>query len=345
MVRTIQHGETTLIELRPSVAVVGAGLAGLAAAHILADRGYPVTVYEKGRGLGGRMSTRREGELAFDHGCQFFTARDERFRRFVEVWAGRGLASLWPARIVHGERGLLQPVQDESPRLVGVPGMSRVARELASGIDVRLGARVVDVLREGPGWRVVTDPPAVGGVHDLVLLAVPPVQAHPLMAAVPALQASAAIVHMHPCWAVMAAFDYDLELPFDGALVSGSPLAWVANNGTKPGRPEGEAWVLHASPAWSRDHLEDGPEAVAAALLRAFFAFCDAKPVAPLLLKAHRWRYASPVEPLPDGCLWDAARGMGACGDWCHSARAEGAFLSGSLLAERVLATHPEAAC
>lgn len=42
------------------IAIVGAGIAGLACARVLADAGHRVTVYEKSRGVGGRMSTRRE---------------------------------------------------------------------------------------------------------------------------------------------------------------------------------------------------------------------------------------------------------------------------------------------
>ena len=58
----------------PAVAVIGAGISGLFAARTLADRGLNVKVFDKGRGLGGRMSTRRvDGKSCFDHGAQYFT--------------------------------------------------------------------------------------------------------------------------------------------------------------------------------------------------------------------------------------------------------------------------------
>lgn len=51
----------------PRAAVVGAGWAGLAAAHALASRGYAVTVYEAAREVGGRARTvaSRAGDSAF----------------------------------------------------------------------------------------------------------------------------------------------------------------------------------------------------------------------------------------------------------------------------------------
>lgn len=57
------------------VAVVGGGFAGLAAAKELADAGANVTLVEQGRGLGGRVCSRRATvggghPLTFDHGAQ-----------------------------------------------------------------------------------------------------------------------------------------------------------------------------------------------------------------------------------------------------------------------------------
>jgi hypothetical protein len=142
---------------------------------------------------------------------------------------------------------------------------------------------------------------------------------------------------MAPCWAVMAVFDGPLEVPFDGAFVADSPLSWVARNASKPGRPGHEAWVLHASPQWSRAHLElEAPEA-AEQLFAAFGEASGTQLPTPIHLQAHRWRYALPVEPRPETCLFERDLKLAACGDWCAGPRVEGAFLSGVAAAGRLL--------
>ncbi|MEM7587975.1 MAG: FAD-dependent oxidoreductase, partial [Acidobacteriota bacterium] len=144
-------------------------------------------------------------------------------------------------------------------------------------------------------------------------------------------------VTMQPSWAVMTTFDQPLELPFDGAFVNDAPLSWVARNSSKPGRPGDDSWVLHASPAWSMEHLELCADDAAGRLLEAFFEATGREPVEPLHLRAHRWRYALAEEALDVGCLWDGELRIGACGDWCAGSRVEGAFLSGMAVAGRIL--------
>lgn len=302
------------------VAIIGAGMAGLACADALAERGHHPTLFDKGRGPGGRMSTRRvEGDgavLSFDHGAQYFTVRDPGFAARVAGWEDEGVAARWPAA---GEDAW-----------VGTPGMSAPVLAIAAAHDVRWGVRAAAPTRAGAGWTVA------GEAFDAVAVAVPAEQAAALLAPAPAFAAAAAASRTLPCWTIMAAFDRPLADAPDVIRDRGA-VGWAARDSAKPGRAPGERWVVQAYPDWSIAHLEEPPDAVAADLLRLFERETGAAPPPPVHLQAHRWRYARsrPVEPAA-GALWDPALRVGACGDWLLAPRVEAAWLSGSRLGDLI---------
>jgi predicted NAD/FAD-dependent oxidoreductase len=256
--------------------------------------------------------------VSFDHGAQYFTARDPAFRAVVADWERAGVAARWPA------------AGDDA--WVGVPGMNAPIRAMASGFDVRWGVRAERLARAGEGWRIEAGEAVFTAAT--VLVAVPAEQAAVLLADVaPDLAALPAGVKSAPCWAVMAEFAAPLAYAPDTFRSETGPISWAARNSAKPGRAGAEAWVIHASPARSRELVDVSKDEVAPILLADFFAATGAAPVTPLQCDAHRWLYALPQSLQGEGARFDAELGLGIAGDWLHSPRVEGAFLSGRALA------------
>ncbi len=323
---------------RKRVAIVGAGISGLACARALADHGFAVTVFEKSRGAGGRMATRRTpGDLPFDHGAQYFTVRDPRFARYVRSWLSDGIVAAWEARIASLAGGRVVWVEETTSRYVGVPGMNAICRRLAADLKIVLGKRVDPPRRHSDHWGLCTENGEHLGEFDYFVTSAPAPQSAELLACVPSLRDVASRTEMRGCWAAMLGFDDALDLPFDAAFVQDSPLSWIARNNSKPSRAGAESWVLHAGPEWTGQWLEIAAETAIGHLLQAFWEATAVAPRQPSFATAHRWRYSIPTEPLDRQYLFDPHLKAGACGDWCHGGRVEGAFLSGSALAGALL--------
>lgn len=338
----------------PKVVVVGAGLSGLIAARTLADHGVEVTVVEKSRGAGGRMATRRvDDSSCFDHGAQYFTARDERFRRYVDSWMHQGLVEEWPTesandanRIVVLRDGVIQSESKSVQRFVPVPGMNALGKYLASGLDVRYETQVAKLTHRSGGYLLEDEQGRLRSEYDQVILAIPTDQAAELLRPFSSLADEVASIRMNPCWAVMASFARPVTQAWAGAFLHDSFLSWTARNSTKPGRsPAIEDVVIHATPEWTSQHLEREPLEVSEAVLKEFWRVTGLEAMEPTRVQSHRWRYAIPAEPCQHGCLIDETLTLIACGDWAAGSRVEGAFLSGMAAAGRILGTlTPQAA-
>lgn len=320
------------------VAVVGAGISGLACARTLKTRGARVVVFEAGRRPGGRAATEITPAGSFDHGAQYFTAHDDDFETWVSAWCDEGFVQRWKAQIIALDGDRTADKTASARRYVVRDGIQTLSRQLSAELDLRLDTTVAAVTLRGRTWDLAD---AAGrslspGGYDAVVIAVP--NAAGLLAAAPDLARRAASVVWQPCWAVLLAIEPASGFEFGGAFVDDHPaLAWVAREESKPSPAPGggERWVLHATARWSALHLNRAPDDVAAMLAEAFatrfnFGF------RPTFISARRWLTALPANPLKEPYLWDPELKIGAIGDWCGGPRIEGAFLSGRGLAQAV---------
>ena len=318
------------------IAIIGAGLAGAACAEVLVEAGHQVSLFDKSRGAGGRMSTRRGDGWQCDHGAQYFRARDPLFRAAVAQWETAGVVAAWQGRVVVVADASTPSPDTNLTRFVGTPTMTAPARFAARNATLLTSHTINSIAREGMHWVLgCAESGEITTRFDAVVVATPAPQAAPLLArAAPDLAALARQVEMLPCWALMLRYDTPLSLPFDGAFVSDSPVAWVARDNSKPGRPDGETWLVHASARWSEAHIESSPEDVIEALQGPFMAL--GAPAASHA-SAHRWRYADVAPAQMPGYLWNNTLGLGICGDWMNGGKVEGAWLSGHTLGKNIL--------
>jgi len=315
------------------IAIIGAGITGIACAHRLRTRGYSPTILEKSRGIGGRLATRRtEDGLTFDHGGQYLTVGTDGFSRFLEPAVGSGALRPWYPR------GKADQEDGQLVWYVGVPAINALLKPMCSDLDIRLGTQVRAIAPEAGLWRLDTDDSSDALQFDIVICTAPAPQTQNLLAFDPDIRAWLDRVTMAPCWAAMLAFETPLTTEYDVGRDRSHPLEWIGRDSSKPGRyASRDCWVLHAEPGWSREHLEAEKADVARMLLDAFAQALPGRSLPePVHATAHRWRHARTVTPLGAPFLASNDRTLFAGGDWCLGPAAESGFQSGAAIAEAV---------
>ncbi|MDA8708060.1 FAD-dependent oxidoreductase [Hellea sp.] len=317
------------------IAIIGAGLSGLTAAHQLKHIAQ-VKLFDKSRGVGGRMSTRYAGDYEFDHGAQYFTARDPRFQAAVEAAIEQGVVAPWDGRAVYKKDGAM--IADTGgDRFVGTPRMNSWPKALAEGLDITLGARVSKLKRDSKKWTLIFEDGQEEGGFDRVICAVPSVHAIDLLPNEFSGMAALKATKMEACFALMVGWVGHHDFGWDTLRVNNDVNAWLAVNSAKPDRSKSVTTLMvHAAPDWSNEHADADRAWVQAQMETSASALCGLDVSKAPHLSLHRWLYASVSKSPEQGALYDPALGLAACGDWCLGGRVEGAYLSGLAAAEAV---------
>ena len=319
------------------VLIIGAGLAGLSAANDLRQAGRKVLVIDKGRGLGGRLAGRRIGDATFDHGAQFFTAREFRFKAAVEGWIKAGVAEEWYSSYPGQPNG--------HPRYRGVPTMTAVAKYLATDIHVIRTTRVDSIGQQGDGWLAELDNGET--INTKAMLITSPVpQTIDLLATgnitVPTdKQARLNRIQYESCIAVMAILDGPTAIKSPGAIaLEDGPIAWITDNLQK-GVSKIPAVTIHASDDFSAEHLNHDRMEIGQRLIDAAGVYLGDARVTEY--QVHGWRYSKPtvVDDAPCILLSETTDlpPLAVAGDAFAGPRFEGAVQSGWAAAKALMNT------
>ncbi|MBY0406752.1 MAG: FAD-dependent oxidoreductase [Rickettsiales bacterium] len=320
------------------IAVIGAGISGLVLARELAALG-EVTVFEKARGVGGRMSTRYADPFYFDHGAQFFTARTEAFQDFLAPYLRAGVVQEWEGKVVTFEEGKRTSKRLWfEPHFVGSPNMNNLCKALAEGVRVATQVEVAPLgVREGGQWQLADKDGKALGAFDCVISTAPPAQTQRLYGTYLPVDAPLQQSTLTGCYAVMVGFAKPWQENWIAARVQESPLQWISVNSSKPGRNAGvTCLVAHSRNDWAEAHIDADVPQMQELLVRELETLTGIDCTGADYLFTHRWRYAVVENALKPGPFADAELKLGAASDWCGTSRIEECWEAAVALAERV---------
>src|SRR6266550_6729743 len=142
----------------PSIAIIGSGCSGLAAAHELLNAGYAVTIFEQNQEVGGRAATREQQGFTYDYGAQYIKRGSPKSVSLItERFQLADLIDIAKPIWIFDRDGHIQegdPIQNAEPKWNYRSGLHALAKRMAQGLDIQLQT-CIDYFQPGiTGWKL-----------------------------------------------------------------------------------------------------------------------------------------------------------------------------------------------
>jgi predicted NAD/FAD-dependent oxidoreductase len=312
------------------IAIIGAGIAGLTIAKKLANFNQ-ITIFDKSRGIGGRMATKRTDNYHFDHGAQFFTAKSKKFKNFCQQAKNDGIIEDWNCNFAEIDQEKITrkwQFNDKKPHFVAKPQMNSLCKYIAKDLNIELKKQIQKIDFSHQKWSLTTSEDEVFNNFDYLIIAIPSHQAINLVPKNFKYFDIISKIKMLGCFTLMLGFKQKITTQFEAALVKKSIISWISVNSSKPERPKAFSLVVNSSNKWADENIEEDLDIVKEKMTNSLNKIVKFDLDKIKYHNIHRWKYAN--SPLTKGrkSLFDPNINLGLCGDWFISGRVENAFLS-----------------
>ncbi|MFT7246381.1 MAG: renalase [Candidatus Azotimanducaceae bacterium] len=315
-----------------NIAIIGTGIAAATLVYRLRQScpGSSLQVFEKSRGIGGRMSTRRSDHGTFDHGTPFFTARSKSFQQLLKLFQSSGQVEAWQPKVITLSKHAKPYNRDWfETHYVATPGMNSLCKTLMADQSIQFNQTINRVSGEPGHWIIHSAEGGEFGAFDWVISTAPPEQTQAIFSK--NTTSEFPTVPYQPSFALMVSCAEDYVPPFDAARVKDSCIDWLFFAHRKPGRSQRPSLVVHATGDYSAKHFDDDQDDVKSEQILELTQLIDIEPGA---IQLHRWKYAKVIAPYGEEFWQSDLKGLAACGDWCLGNEVEHAYTSADALAK-----------
>jgi len=322
------------------IAIIGAGISAITIAQILKNTAR-ISIFEKSQNVGGRIAVRRADQYEFDHGAQFFIAKN--FIDFIKPLIKKKIIKQWHARFAefNSSKIVRKIIWDsEYPHYVGAPGMNSIAKYLSKDLDIKLNTKIDRIVQNTKcGWELFDDNKNNLGVFDWVISTAPPIQSAEILPKQFKYQNELLNKKMTGCFSLMLGFNKALPLSWDAALITNADISWISINNSKPDRAKPFTMLIHSTNSWAEKHLSDDRESVISYLNKETTRIIGHDTSRADHIDIHGWRYANIIKQKESNLLIDYKNNLAACGDWLTHGRIESAFEAGFRTANTIKQT------
>jgi renalase len=314
------------------IAIIGAGISGITLANNLKEIA-EVKIFEKSRGVGGRMSSRYSEKFSFDHGAQYFSARGREFQNFLQSFISSKDVLPWIGKVINIEDKKITDHFWFETHLVACPNMNSLCKKMSQGLDITIGTEVATLTKKQDLWNLCDINNHDLGSFNLVISSAPPIQTKKLFGDYFNIKEIA----MQPCFSMMLGFEKKWQNDWIFAKVKNNPIKLIAINSSKPARNcDVTSIVIQTKKGWSLENIDSTSEDLQKILLENFTNLVGISSKEASYISLHRWLYAL-VDEVGGDIFFDQKNALAATGDWACDSRIEDVWIAANKLSQAIL--------
>ena len=322
-----------------NVAVIGAGITGITLANLLQKK-VNLTVFEKSRGVGGRMATRRAEPYLFNHGTQYFKIENKEFKNFLQPLIQNKI-------IKHLEANHIEILNKEVIKrtktynkiyYTPVSKMNSVVKYLINNnFFIKLLCKIDKTIKENDKWFIIDTDKASYGPYDWLFITIPPNQALEILYNNFKFLDIIKKIKMRSCYSLMLGYKKVKEFDFDTALFLDEDVQWLSISKKILEKKKYYNLLINSSYNFAEQNINDSKDKISDYLIKKVTDIlkCDLNNYKHKAL--HFWKYAMSEKSNNLGSLLDEDLKVIVCGDWCMNGKVEGGFLSAKDAAKKLI--------
>ena len=322
-----------------NIAIIGAGITGITLANLLQEK-YNLTVFEKSRGVGGRMATRRAEPYQFNHGAQYFKIENKEFKDFLQPLMVNNIIKPLKANQIEilNKKVIKRTKIYNKKYFTAESKMNSVVKYLINNnLSIKLLCNIEKTLKENDKWFIIDSDKVSYGPYDWLLITIPPNQATKILYNSFKFLDIIKKIKMRSCYSLMLGFDEIKEFDFDTALFLDEDVRWLSISKKILEKKEYYNLLINSSFNFAEQNINGSKDKISNYLIKQVSDILQCELNNYKHRALHFWKYAMSEKNNNLGSLFDEDLKVIVCGDWCMNGKVEGAFLSAKNAANKLL--------
>ena len=322
-----------------NVAIIGAGITGVTIANLLQKK-YNLTVFEKSRGVGGRMATRRAEPYQFNHGAQYFKIENKEFKDFLQPLMVNNIIKPMKANQIEilNKKVIKRTKIYNQQYFTADSKMNSVVKYLINNnFSIKLLCKIEKILKENDNWFIIDSNKVSYGPYNWLFITIPPNQAIEILYNNFKFLDIIKKIKMRSCYSLMLGFDEIKEFDFDTALFLDEDIQWLSISKKILEKKEYYNLLINSSYNFAEQNINGSKDKISNYLIKQVSDILQCELNNYKHKALHFWKYAMSENNNNLGSLIDEDLKVIVCGDWCMNGKVEGGFLSAKNAANKLL--------